>query len=69
MEKDPRENFRKDHGVSFVKWFWTCIKICILIIMIPLVLGSLVFLASVCLPVLFIAVPIMVAAWIWVLLT
>lgn len=62
-------NDNKQHGYSFSRWFWTCVKICVLIVVVPLVIGSLAFLASIALPILLIAVPIMVAAFLWVIMT
>ena len=64
--KDPRDNF-KEKKISFSAWLWTCIKVCVLIILLPIIFGALVLIASICLPILFIAVPVMLIAWLWLL--
>ena len=69
MYQDPRENFKKDHNVSYGRWIWTCIKICILLILIPFVVGALICIAAFAMPFVLIGVPVMVIAWFWVLLT
>lgn len=59
----------KKNKFTFSAWFWTCIKVCVIIVMIPLVIGALGVLASIFLPVLFIAIPVMIAAVVWLLLS
>ena len=70
MQPDPRDNFRREKGkVTFGAWLWTCIKICILIVMMPIALCAVAFLATVFFPIIFIAVPIMILAFVWLLLS
>lgn len=59
----------KKKKISFGAWIWTCIKVCVVIVMFPLVIGALGFLASIFLPICFIAVPVMVVAFVWLILS
>ena len=47
----------------------TCFKVCILLLLFPVIVMVLVFLAVYVFPIFFVAIPIMCIAWLWLLFT
>lgn len=50
--------------ISFGKWLWYCFVVAVLLFMVPVIIGGLGLIASVFIPLMLIAIPIMFAAFV-----
>ncbi len=56
-----------DKKMSFWNLLWTSIKVCIIILLFPVLLGVFIWLAIVAFPIVFLALPVIVIAWLWLI--
>ena len=57
----------EEKKMSFWQLLWTSIKVCVIILLFPVIAGVFIFLAMVVFPIFFVFLPIIAIAWLWLL--